>query len=96
MGNCTHYRDDLFGLIEHLNSANTLNLQNCVNLTWNCVHNMHRLSGFVENLNTLYCVNSTRNCVHNIYEFSRFIENLNYVDTLKVQNCINPLGHCVH
>ena len=43
-----------------------LNIQNCVNLTGNCVHYMYGMSSFAEKLCTLY-----------MYGMSVFAENLN-------------------
>ena len=39
----------MFGFTEKLNSADTFNALNCVNLTGNCVHLMYGLSGLEEN-----------------------------------------------
>ena len=51
-------------ICKNFNYTNTLNEQNLVNSTRNCVHWMYRLFGIVENVNIQKCVNSTRNCVH--------------------------------
>ena len=37
-GNCVQYIFELFGLTKNLNVADTLYVQNCVNLIGNCVH----------------------------------------------------------
>ena len=37
-GNFIHYMYKLFGFTERLKFANTLNVQNCVNPTGNCVN----------------------------------------------------------
>ena len=43
-----------------------LNIQNCVNLTGNCVHYMYGMSSFAEKLNIQNFVNSVGNYVHYI------------------------------
>ena len=57
---------------------------------------MHELSGFTERLNILNCVNWKGNYVHYMYGFSGFTEKMNSADMLNAQNCINPMGNCVH
>ena len=79
-----------------LNSADTLNIQNCIKPKGNCVYQMYGLSEFVEKLNIQNCVNSMGNCVHHTYGLSGFTQKLNSVDTLNVQNCVNPTRYCVH
>ena len=46
--------------------AEKLNVQNLVNLTGNCIHNMYGMSRFVEKLNIQRCENSTENCLRYI------------------------------
>ena len=41
----------LSGFVKNLNSTNTLNEQNRVNSTENCVHQMYKLSRYAEKLN---------------------------------------------
>ena len=65
----------LFEFIENLNSTDTLNVQNCVNSTGNCVRQMYRLFEFAEKLNIKNCVKSTVNCVHYMNGLSGFVEN---------------------
>ena len=54
---------------ENLNFVDTLNVQNCVNSTGNCVHLMYGLSGSTENLNSVNTmneqnwINSMESCV---------------------------------
>ena len=55
---------EFFEFTENLNSVDTLNVWNCVNLSGNYVDYMYGMSGFEEKLNIQNCVNSTRNCVH--------------------------------
>ena len=38
IGNWVYYKYEMFGFTEKLNFADTLNAQNCVNPTRNCVH----------------------------------------------------------
>ena len=64
MGNCIHYMYGFFEFTESLNSADTMNVWNCINLSGNYVDYMYGLSRFAEKLNIQNCVNSTRNCVH--------------------------------
>ena len=66
----------LFGFAKNLNSANTLNEQNCVNSTRNFVRQMHKFFGFAKNLNIQNCVNSTSNYVHQMYGLTGFVKNL--------------------
>ena len=42
------------------------NVQNSVNPTGNCVHDMYGMSGFTENSNIQNCINSMEYCVHSI------------------------------
>ena len=53
-----------FEFTESLNSTDTMNVWNCINLSGNYVDYMYGLSRFVEKLNIQNCVNSMRNCVH--------------------------------
>ena len=57
---------------------------------------MYRWFGFAEKLNILNSVNSTRNCVRYMYRMFGFTEKMNSADALNAQNCVNPMGNCVH
>ena len=46
--------------------AEKLNVQNCVNWTGNCIHNMFEMSGFAKKSNIQVCENVTGNFVHYI------------------------------
>ena len=62
-GNCILYMYEFFEFTENLNSVDTLNVWNCVNLSGNYVDYIYGMSGFEEKLNIQNCVNSMRNCV---------------------------------
>ena len=74
----------LFGFAKNLNSANALNVQNCINSMGNFVHQMYRLSRFLDNLNIQNCVNSMGNGVLYMYGLCGFALNLNCTDMLNV------------
>ena len=57
---------------------------------------MYGLSAFTEWLNIKNCVNSTGNWVYYMYGMFGFTEKLNSAGTLNAQNCVNPMGNCVH
>ena len=62
-----------------------LNVQNYVNSIENCVHQMYRLSGFVQKfiyigyVEFIDCVNLTENCIHQMSILYRFVEKFKYV-----------------
>ena len=71
-------------MYELLEFAENLNFQNCMNSIGNCVHQMYRLSRFVENLNSTdmmnvqNCVNLTKNWVHQMYGLFEFARKFEY------------------
>ena len=50
----------------HSGFADNLKVNNCVNSTGNCVHEMYGMSGFAEKLNIQNFVYSAENCVYYI------------------------------
>ena len=65
----------MYGLsrfVENLNSAITLNVQNCVNRRMDCLD--------LQKLNIHNCVNSTGNCVHYMYREFEFPGSVECID----------------
>ena len=68
---CTLYMCGMSGVAE------TLNVQNFLILTRNCIHNIYEMSGYAEKLNIQNYENLTGKCVHYTYGISRLGEKLN-------------------